>query len=233
MLGEQHHHTVTVEGSAFRSMLARIAKLGRRGSGKAVLQFKPGGLLVEWGGATEELAGEGGGDVTLGASFDMLKGLSRTLPKSGSVTLTFDGEKLRIGTTSFKCDDVLDRRPPQLLATNSNKFDVLMLHYQENWAKIAEAGLSDEVKAIRERMQKSVEKAANALGWLKVSEEMMESWVEAHLQAVAQGQATFEVEGKRTVLVEREGQVLLFDGGEQRQKKKNKPGDPRPPDSTG
>jgi len=209
MSGEQGH-TVTVEGSSLRSLLTRIAKLGRRGSGKAVLQLKPGALLVEWGGATEELSGEGDGDVTLGMSIDLLKGLSRTLRKSGTVTLSFDREKLRIGTTSFKCE-VLDRRPPQLLATNSDRFDVLMLHYQENWAKIAEAGLSGEVAALRERVQRSIEKAARVLEWLKVSEEMVERWVEAHLQAVVRGKDTFEVGGKRTVVVEREGQVLMFD----------------------
>lgn len=192
---------LSVEAAALRALLARIAKLGRQG--KAVLQLKPGALLVEWGGSTEEppsTPGEGGGDVTLSVSVDLLKGLSRTLRKSGAITLAFDGEKLHIGTTSFKCE-VLDRRPPQLLATNSDRFDVLMLHYQENWAKIAEAGLSGEVEALRERVQTIVEKAAGPLEWLKVSEEMVQSWVEAHLQAVARGQETFEVIGEKLASV--------------------------------
>ncbi len=186
---------LSLEASALREMLVKVSKFRRRGSGNPVLQLTSNALLVEWNGITEELPAMDDvhfSSIIICVSPTIFTAMAKILPKHGCITLKVSSERLFVGQTSFKCQ-MVQKKPPQLLPSNASQFEVLMLHYRENPSLIEEAGLKQEVEEAKERMRKSIMRAAKALKWMNISSEMLETWAVEHLQAAAcgkQGRAT-------------------------------------------
>ena len=199
---------LTVNTKALRATLARMKKLGGKSPGDVILELKPGALVVQWGGMSEGLDAEGDADITISLPGKVMKGLSRALPRSEETRLTYADGRIRFNTMSLKCS-VLEEKPPLLLPMNASDHAVLMLLFTEDRATIEAAGLSKKVDKLKEKLFDSIERASRALDWAGVSEELLTSWVEAHLQAEAWGEETFEI-GKKTVVMNEVGQVSLF-----------------------
>ena len=82
---------------------------------------------------------------------------------------------------------------------------------QEDRTTIEAAGLSGKVDRLREKLLDRIERAVRALDWVGIPEELLAEWVDAHLQAEARGEGTFEI-GTKTVVMNEAGQVSLFGG---------------------
>lgn len=209
---------LVLDAGSLKAMLARMAGLARSEATRAVFVLEGDTLVVEWGGAQEELSGEGSFEPTvLAVSAATVAGLAQSMSGSGRARVSIDGDRIQVNTTSIRCER-LPRRPPQLLPTDAGRLDVLVLRFKESSATISEAGLQEELDAAWQQARRSIGKAANELAWLKVSAELLESWIAAHLCAVARGEQTFELGRQalapapaRTVVVDDKGQVILFD----------------------
>lgn len=199
---------LTLNTKALRATLARMKKLGGKSPGDVILELKPDALVVQWGGMSEGLDAEGDADVTISLPGTVMNGLPRALPKSEETRLTYADGRIRFNTMSLKCS-VLGKKPPKLLPMNASDYAVLMLLFTEDRATIEAAGLSEKVDKLREKLLDSIERAARALDWAGISEELLARWVEAHLQAEVRGEETFEI-GKKTVVMNEAGQVSLF-----------------------
>ena len=200
---------LTVNTKALRATLARMKKLGGKSPGDVILELKPDALVVQWGGMSEGLDAEGDADITISLPGTVMNGLSRALPRSEETKLTYADGRIRFNTMSLKCS-VLEKMPPMLLPMDASDYAVLMLHYTEDRATVEAAGLSAKVDKLLEKLTEGIERASRALEWAGISEELLVKWVEAHLQAEARGEETFEM-GARTVVMNEAGQVSLFD----------------------
>ena len=200
---------LTVNTKALRATLARMKKLGGKSHGDVILELKPDALVVQWGGMSEGLEGEGDADITTSLSGKLMMGLSRALPKTEETKLTYADGRIRFNTMSLKCT-VLEKKPPMLLPINASDYAVLMLHFTEDRGTVEAAGLSEKVDKLQEKLFDSIERASRALGWVGIAEYLLAEWVDAHLQAKARGEDTFVI-GKKTVVMNEAGQVSLFD----------------------
>ena len=199
---------LTVNTKALRATLARMKKLGGKSPGDVILELKPKALMVQWGGMSEGLDAEGDADITISLPGELMKGLPRALPRSEETKLAYADGRIRFNTMSLKCS-VLEKKPPMLLPMNASDHAVLMLHYTEDEATIEDAGLSEKVDRLQEKLTESIERASRALDWVGIPEELLAEWVDAHLQAEARGEGTFEI-GTKTVVMNEAGQVSLF-----------------------
>ena len=199
---------LTVSTKELRATLARMKKLGGGSPGDVILELKPDALVVQWGGMSEELSGQGDVDVIISLPGEAMKGLHRVMPRSDEIRLTYQGERIRFGTLSLKCA-VLENKPPMLLPMDASDLDVLMLQYTQDAAEIEATGLDKKLDQIGEKLATSIERAARALDWAGIPEHLLATWVKAHLQARARGEESFEM-GARTVVLNEAGQVSLF-----------------------
>lgn len=195
---------VTVPGPALTTALRRMRKLGRGTPGPATWALGSDGLKISWMGMSELLEGPGDGDAVMVIDGELMRGLARVSdwPPSVSVTATETG--LKVGPMSFDAE-LRERPPQQLLALDSTPRDLVQLYVREAQEALAQAGLTDEVAAAVERLDRSCATAAKTLGWLGVGVDDVREWI---LGRMARPQP--EQPGN-LVIVEKTGQVCLFE----------------------
>ncbi len=135
---------------------------------------------------------------------ELMRGLARISDWPSSVLVTATETGLKVGPISFNAEP-REQPPPQLLALNSTPRDLVQLHVREDPGVIAQAGLTDEVTAAVERLNRGCTTAAQALGWLGVDVDDVREWV---LRRMARPEP--EPQGN-VVIVEPTGQVRLFE----------------------
>ena len=205
-------HTFQVNTKALRTTLSRMKKLGGVGKGDIVFILEPDAICVQWSGMCEELDATGDGNVTVRISGDYMQGLARALPRAKETTITYADERLRFNTLSFSCTP-MDEAPPVLLPMKTTPLEVLLLSFREKEEHIENAGLKTPLTEAQQRAQRSIKKASETLRWLNISPTLLNTWVQAHLEATAQGNDTFPLNDTRTVVVSEKGQFSLLDCG--------------------
>ena len=205
-------HTFQVNTKALRTILSRMKKLGGVGKGDIILTLEPKALCVQWSGMCEEIDATGDGNVTVRISGDYMQGLARVLPRTAETTLTYADEKIRFNTLSLSCTRI-DEAPPVLLPMKTTPLEVLLLSLREKEEDIENAGLKTSLTEAQQRAQRSIEKASENLRWLNISPTLLNTWVQAHLEATAQGNDTFPLKDTKTLVVSEKGQFSLPDCG--------------------
>lgn len=206
---ESESEGICVEAAELRAALRRLQRLGGKTPGPGIWRVRDGVLEVEWKGGSEGVDASGALRCSLRIAAEHMVVLARTLAETGTlrIRLRSDG-RVAFGTYNIPYEPVADDERTDLLPVHATPYDVLMLGYRHRGDEIRNAGLDDDVEAARAKLEESIAAAAHALGWARISEELLRTWVDAHLVAVAAGRNTFEV--SRAVLVDRDGQLGLF-----------------------
>lgn len=197
---------IVVDAAALRAVLKRLHKLGGKTPGPGIWRARDGVLEVEWKGGTEGVDASGALGCSLRIAAEHMVVLARTLTETGTlrIRLRSDG-RVAFGTYNIPYEPVANEERTDLLPVHATLYDVLMLGYRHRGDEIRNAGLNNDVEAARAKLEESIAAAAHALGWAGISEELLRTWVDAHLVAVAEGKRTFEIAAPT------ERQLALFD----------------------
>jgi hypothetical protein len=203
------HEDIIVDARLLGETLRRLQKLGGRTPGPGILRATPGALEVEWKGGAEILDADGSSSFAVRVDAKVMAALAGTLTRDGKVRVCLRGpDRIAFDTFVARCVLLSRETTTGLLPVQATPYDVLMLAYRHSANEIRDAGLEREVQEARASMEQSLTEAAEALAWLGVRRDLLATWLEAHLAAVASGKPTFDL--ARTVLVDGDGQLGLF-----------------------
>ena len=199
-----------VEASAVQAVLKSLkplAKPGRAGDGSFTLSSEM--LQLRWAGGEFEFDATGDmhdRQVTVLLAEAMMLKLAGVLPKKGEIRVSVAGDRLILGTMSLPCA-VVAEAAPHLLSVNANALEVALLPYRHDRDVIERSGAGRLVEEVERKRTRAIAAAANTLAWLEIDEDLLGTWVEAHLTAKGRGEKTFRV---GLIVANAVGQVELF-----------------------
>lgn len=203
--------TWTIASKELSTAIRRMRPCAKGAVGAASWDFSEQELSIEWAGARVAVSVNGSESVTVRLSTNVMKGLlRRPFSSSDDITLQIENGRLSFDGFSVACEIGGDK-VPQLLPMNAAPLDIALLPFRHCKEDIEAAGLTSSLVEIQEETKTATAKAAKHLRKLGIDDALLSAWIHAHLAAVAAGDESFGI-GAREILLDKDGQIRLFDG---------------------
>ena len=186
-------HRMTIESNELRRVVNIVKRMGTGADGPAFMRVENDELTLDWYGTAAKSACKSTTPFAV-----RLPGVSmRTIVRAGkrlagSVEVSWSSDQLNFGAFSVPCEPVLDDNAKSL-PVGATDFELLAIGLTESNNAVAQMGIGEEVERAERRLAGSANHAANALSWLHIDQDVVKSWIEAHVRARAKGQVSFEI----------------------------------------
>lgn len=203
--------TWTIASTELSTAIKRMRPCAKGAAGTASWDFTDDELCIEWAGARVAVSVTGSESMCVRLSTNVMKGLlRRPFSSIGDIALRIENGRLSFDGLSVACEIGGDK-VLQLLPMNAGPLDIALLPFRHTAEDIEAAGLTSSLEEVEEQTNTATAKAAKHLLRLGIGDALLSSWIRAHLSAVAAGDKSFKI-GTREILLDKDGQIRLFDG---------------------
>ena len=184
---------LTVDSHDFRRAVNIVKRMGTGDDGPAFLRVENDELTLDWYGTAAKSACKATAPFAV-----RLPGLSMRIivragkHMAGPVEVCWSGDKLNFGSFSVPCEPLEDAKA-RSLPLGAGDLEILILGLTESPETLEQMGIAGGVSHAKWRIDSSAEHAAKALKWLHIDQDLVRSWIEAHVQARARGEVSFEM----------------------------------------
>ena len=190
-------YRMTIESNDLRQAVNIVKRMGTGDDGPAFMRVEKDELTLDWYGTAAKSACKSTTPFAVrlpGLSMRIIVRAGKHL--AGPVQVCWSGEKLNFGSFSVPCDPLEDAKA-RSLPLGAGDLEILILSLTESPETIAEMGIAEEVGGAKWRIGNSAEHAAKALKWLRIDQDLVISWIEAHIRARARGEVSFQMPVER------------------------------------
>jgi hypothetical protein len=158
------------------SIIKQMAHCAGKVCGDAFWTFGPSQLSIKWAGMEHTIPAENTLTTTIQVSGEVMRGLARQRAGNTAVSVRVENNRLYLGTFSVACTPA-DPAPEPLLPAFAEPRHLLTAAAIHSKDELAQAGLSEEVEKLKDRLDASAERAAKHLVWLGIGPAQIKKWI--------------------------------------------------------